>query len=410
MRALVALWLLVAVAPAPSFAQWPAWRGGEANAVAPGGDYPVEFGPGKNELWSVDLPGQGTSTPVVWGDSIFVTAVDEERNLLCCYGLDGQERWRRELDEKSIAKHRNATGANPSPVVDAKHVVAYFKSGQLCCFNHDGEPLWDENLQDRYGENTLWWDLGSSPVLTSAGVCVVVMQTGDSFLVTLDLETGAEVWKTDRMYDRPKESDQSYTTPAVVWVDGRETLVTWGADHLTGHDARTGELVWEKDGFNPNNEVFWRVIASPAVANGVAYVPYGRGKNLAAVRLGSAPEMIWNQHTAGADVPCPVAHEGSLYVLEDSGKVFCLDARTGDEHWSKRLPRGRGKYYSSPVLAAGRLYCVREDGVAFVASVADGFQLLAENELGDDTVSTPVPVDGTLLMRTRTKLFRFGGG
>lgn len=396
-------------------ADWPAWRGPDGDSVAPPGAYPVEFGPDQNELWSVDLPGVGASTPVVWDGAIYLTAVEDGKNLVCSYNLDGDQRWRQPLGDADQAKHRSATGANPSMVADAQHVVAYFKSGELACLTHDGQTQWSVNLQDKFGGNTLWWDLGSSPVLTSHGVCVAVMQEGDSYLVTFDLDSGEVVWKQARQYQRPRESDQAYTTPSVVDHDGTETIVTWGADYLTGHDAKTGKLLWEQGGFNPGNQGMWRVIASATVVDDVAYVPFGRGDHLAAVRIGAsgdiagADHLLWNRDQSGADVPTPVVHEGKIYVLRDEREVVCLDASTGDEHWKEPLPRSRRKYFSSPLLADGKLYCVREDGAVVVLEVSDtAGNVVAVNNLGEDTVASPTPVDGTLLLRTRSKLFRFG--
>jgi outer membrane protein assembly factor BamB len=404
--------LCLALAPALAHADWPGWRGPAANAVAPPGDYPAAFGPETNLLWEVDLPGAGASTPVVWGDKTFLTASAEGQDLLLAFDLAGKELWRKDIGKSANAKHRSATGSNPSCAVDAEHVVAYFKSGDLACFTHDGQKRWSVNLQEKYGKNTLWWDLGTSPVLSSRGVVVAVIQEGDSYLVTLDLDTGKEVWKQDRNYERPRESDQAYTTPAVVLVDGKETIVTWGADHLTGNDAATGALLWERDGFNPDNQGMWRVIASPTIVDGIAYIPYGRSDFFRAVRLGNlegdTPPLVWELTGVGADVPCPVVHDGKVYLLDDkNGAVHCLDTANGQELWSEKLPRGRGKYFSSPLLADGMLYCVRDDGAAFVVAAEDG-SLLAENDLGDETVATPVPVNGTLLIRTRGKLSRFG--
>lgn len=413
MRICCAALLSVCFLPLAAAADWPAWRGPDANAVAIAGDYPVEFGPGVNEQWRVDLPGTGSSTPVVEGDSIYVTATVDGQDTVCCYGLDGQERWRRDVGAARKAKNRSATGSNPSVAVDAKHVVAYFKSGTVACLTHEGQPLWSKNLQKQYGEDTLWWDLGTSPVLSSAGVVIAVMQDGDSYLVTLALETGDVVWKQPRMYQRPRESDQAYTTPAVLEVEGVETIVTWGADHLTGHDAATGELLWDCGGFNPDDQGMWRVIASATIVDGVAYVPYGRANFVAAVKIGGRGDItqqatLWNKQHASADVPSPVVADGKVYLLNDRGAVNCLAAASGDILWTGQLPRSNRKYYSSPLLAGNLLYCIREDGAAFVVDVTKAFELVAENDLGDDTVATPVPVGDSLLIRTRTKLFRFG--
>lgn len=393
-----------------ALANWPEWRGAEGNMVAPPGDYPVEIGPETNCLWQVDLGGEGASTPVVWGDSIFVSLTADGQDTAASYDLSGKEHWRLELGEARQGKNRAATGSNSSPVTDGEHVVFYFKSGLVVCLTTDGQELWRLNLQEKYGPDTLWWDLGTSPVLTSAGVCIAVMQEGDSYLVTLDLDNGKEVWKTKRQYKRPRESDQAYTTPAVLEIDGQETIVTFGADHLTGHDAKTGKLLWERSGFNPDDKGMWRVIASATIADGVAVVPFGRTEFLTAVPLSESGEARWLKRGVGADVPSPVVADGKVFVLGDKGEVSCLDLESGDVIWEDRLPRSNVKYYSSPLLAGGNLYCLRQDGTLFVVSAGDQFELVAENELGDESVATPIPVDGTLLVRTRHKLFRFGTG
>lgn len=393
-----------------TLANWPEWRGPDSNLVAPPGDYPIEFGPDKNCLWQIDLGGEGASTPAVWENMLFLTLTADEQDVVASYDLDGNERWRKVLSPARAGKHRSATGSNPSPVTDGEVVVVYFKSGLVACLDTEGNEKWRVNLQDKYGADTLWWDLGTSPILTSAGVCIAVMQEGDSYLVTLDRDTGEEVWKTKRQYERPRESDQAYTTPAVIELDGRETIVTFGADHLTAHDAKSGEQVWELDGFNPKEQGMWRVICSPTIADGVAVVPYGRGSFAAAVDLkkGDKPELIWNKEVTGGDVPSPVIAEGKVYLLSDKGDLTCLDVATGEVVAEGQLRRHRDRYFSSPLMAGGNLYCLREDGTMFVVAPGEEFEILAENDLGDTSVSSPVPVDGTLLVRTRNKLFRFG--
>src|SRR5690606_22122795 len=145
--------------------------------------------------------------------------------------------------------------------------VAYFKSGVVACCDLKGKKRWQTNLQDKFGKDTLWWDVGTSPVLSSAGVVIAVMQEGTSYMVTLDIESGDVVWHQPRQYKTATESDQSYTTPSVATIDGVETIVTWGADHLTGHDAKSGKQLWEIGGFNVDNEGMWRTIASATVVD-----------------------------------------------------------------------------------------------------------------------------------------------
>jgi outer membrane protein assembly factor BamB len=394
---------------------WPQWRGPMGNGVAADGQYPVEFSSDDGVAWSVELPGLGTSTPIVWDDSVFVTCGIDDQDGIVCYNLkSGKERWKRQLGPERAGKHRNASGSNPSPVTDGQHVVAYYKSGTLACLDMNGKEKWKTNLQDRFGKDTLWWDLGTSPVLAGGLTIVAVVHEGPSYLVAYDLATGDQAWKTEREYDNPQEADQAYTTPQVVNIDGKEVVVTWGADHLTGHDAATGELLWECGGFNPNNEGYWRVIASATIGDGIAIVPWGRGKFLTGVRVGGEGDItksntLWGKNGLGADVPTSVVRDGKAYLLTDAGRIACLELKSGDELWTFELPKNRNKYYASPVLAGDQLYCTREDGVIFVGQVSDdGYRQLAENDMGERLIATPVPIRGSLLVRGDEQLVRIG--
>jgi outer membrane protein assembly factor BamB len=393
---------------------WPQWRGPLGNGVAADGDYPVEFSDEAGVLWKAPLPGSGSSTPAVWGDRIFVTCDINGKDGVLCFDMNGNELWRKELGQGVAGKHRNASGSNPSPATDGKCVVSYFKSGEVACHDIEGNKKWRINLQERNGENTLWWDLGTSPLLAGDKVVIAVIQDGDSYLTALDLKTGSEVWKQTRKYKTEKESDQSYSTPQIVKIDGQDVIVTWGANHLTGHELATGKPLWECGGFNPQNEGYWRTIASVAISDGFALVPYGRGKFLAGVRLGGQGDItksnrLWEKSGTGSDVPTAVARDGKAYLLTDLGGLVCIDIQSGDEVWTAALPKNRNKYYSSPVLAGDKLYCAREDGVVYVGRVSDaGFTQLAENDMGEQVIAMPVPIRGGVLIRGGEHLYMIG--
>lgn len=410
------LCFLLTVHPHQTLADnWPNWRGPLGSGVAADGDYPVTFAANKNVAWKVELPGRGSSTPAVWGDKIFVTCGIGGLDGVVCYDMGGRELWRKTFSKERAGKHGNGSGSNPSPVTDGQRIVVYYKSGTLACLDLDGKVLWTTNLQENYGKDTLWWDLGTSPVLVDNRVIVAVMHSGESYLVALDLNSGDEVWKTARNYKTSEESDHAYTTPQIVKIEGKDVIVTWGADHLTGHDAATGELLWESAGFNPANEGNWRTISSAAIDNGIALVSYGRGAFLAAVRLGREGDItetnwLWDHDDYGTDVPTPVVFDGKAILLDDRGKLVCLEIQSGKELWSESLPKNRNKYYASPVLAGDILYSTREDGVIFVGQVTpDGFKLLSENNMEDRTIATPVPVQNGLLIRGEKHLFRING-
>ncbi len=392
---------------------WPRWRGPHDDGSSVEGEYPSGWQEPGQIKWKVKLPGIGCSTPAVWRDSIFLTCPSEGRNAVLALDWQGVTRWQTKLGPAVGGKHRNGSGANPSPVTDGQTVFAYFKNGELAALDFQGQPLWSTNLQERYGKSTLYWDLGTSPVLTDDAVVVAVMHAGESYLAAFDKQTGKLQWKVARNYKTPVEGDHSYATPIVLERDGRQILLVWGAEHLTAHAADDGRVLWSCGGFNPERNRNWVAVASAVVAGDVAIVPYGRGSRVTAVKLdgdGDVTETrrLWTQKNVGAFVPSPVVYAGKLYFVRDSGEVQQLDIATGQTLWSDRFPKHRAKYYASPVIAGGKLYAPREDGVVLVADVRDGFKLLSENDMGERVIASPVAVGGQLLIRGEEHLFCIG--
>ncbi|MBU6303093.1 MAG: PQQ-binding-like beta-propeller repeat protein [Verrucomicrobia bacterium] len=412
-RLLVLLPLCLPVHPLMA-ANWPQWRGPEGTSLALPGTYPTRFSPSENVLWKMKLPGVGSSTPAVWEDRIFVTCGIEGEDGALALDWAGKEIWRVKLGPERAGKHKNGSGSNPSPITDGKSVIVYYKSGTVASLALDGKVNWQTNLQKRFGEDTLWWDLGTSPVFAGGLIVIAVMQEGASYVVALDPTNGEVAWKVDRTFPVQKESGQSYTTPCVTRIDGRETLVIWGADKLTGHDPADGRLLWTCGGFNPEDKPMWRVIASPAMVDGVAVVPYGRTKFTAGVKLGGSGDItssarLWERNDLGSDCPTPVGRDGRVYLLSDRGQIHCLDARTGRDLWSGAIPRSSANYYASPILAGDLLYCSREDGSVAVVRVSDtGMEVLSQNEMGERIVAAPVPIRDRLLIRGVDHLFCLG--
>ena len=417
MRLVASLCLIAALASPLLANNWPNWRGPDYNGVASGTGYPTEWSATKNVLWKVELPGLGSSTPIVWGEQIFLTSGAGGKNALLAFNRGGKEQWRVLIGSERPRKNKKASGCNPSCVTDGEQVFAYFKSGDLACVDLAGKLIWQVNLQAKYGEDTLWHDLGTSPVLTKQHCIVAVMQTGPSYLVAFDKASGQVAWKQDRIVDAPEESAQSYATPVVLNENGHETLVVLGADHVTAHDAADGHELWRVGGLNPNpqSEKRLRSIASAVVADGIVLAPYQRGKELTAIKLGGRGDVTkshiaWKKTGFGTDVPTPAVTNGKAYVLGDRGLVTCLEIASGKELWSGMTEKNRGAYSSSPILADGKVYVTREDGKTFVLAQGDEFKVLAENELdGTQTVATPVFTDGKILIRTDTHLYCIGG-
>ncbi len=392
--------------------RWPNWRGPHSNGVAPAGNYATEWSAEKNLDWQVELAGRGASTPAVLEDRLFVSSSSPEENFLQAFDLKGAQLWKEQIGQARTGKHAKASGSNSSPVTDGKNVFAYYKSGDLACYSKDGKKVWHVNLQKTYGEDTLWWDLGTSPVLTSKALVIAVMQSGPSYLLALDPATGEKLWQADRVMPAPNEANQSYSTPIVATVGGQEVLLTLGADHLTCHAAADGKLLWKLGGFNPEQQQFFRSIASPVLVGDLIICPYARGKSVTAVKLAIELEekdrIAWQLKEIGSDVPTPLVSDGRLYVVGDKGSLWCLKAVTGEVIWQENLPKSRLAYSSSPVLADGRVYITREDSTTFVIADAPEFKLLATNSLEGSTVATPVFVGGKIYFRTYDKLYCIG--
>ena len=396
---------------------WPRWRGPNDSGSAEGGSYPTEWNVA-SALWRAALPGKGCSTPIVVRGKIILTAPAEGNDSVLAFDAAGVSLWQTTFGKEAAGKHRNGSGSNASPVTDGDGVFVYFKSGTLAAVELDGTRRWDTNLVQRFGPDTLFWDHGTSPVLTERHVVMARMHQGESWLAAFDKDSGEMAWKVPRNYTTPIECDHGYTTPLVIEYAGKESLLVWGAEHLTIHDASSGAVVWSCGGFNSDSNKLWPAIATPVVVGDIAVIAYGRNDRgmprLHGVQLigsGNATEenRVWDRADVGTFVPTPVAYQGKVYLVGDKGRVECISAETGKSIWSDRLPRGRAAYYASPLIAGDILYAPREDGVVMVASIAnDKFELLAQNDMGEPVIASPVPMETRILIRGNENLFCLG--
>ena len=408
----------------PAADSWPQWRGAHQDGVATGQGYPKSWSESQSVLWNKELPGRGGSTPVIHGDTLYLTCgVDGKNTIVAMDAGRGEQKWMTAVGEDTGGKHKKGSGSNPSCVADEKSVFAYFRSGDLGCVDHAGKLLWHVNLQEQFGEDTLWWDLGSSPLLTDDAVIVAVMQTGPSYLVALKKETGDVLWKTDRQLGAPKEAAQSYSTPLAVTVNQQPAIAVMGADHLTLHSADDGKEIGRLGGFNPEANGFFRSISSPIAQGNLIVCPYARGATVTTVNMDdlaagkSEDAIVWFRDDLGSDVPTPAASGGHLYVVGDGkqnrGDVSCVELTSGKTIWTVSLPKSRLGFSSSPLVAGDHLYVTREDAATFVIGPlsSDRPKLVSQNEVADNqqyTVASPVPYDASLLLRTRNRLYRLG--
>jgi outer membrane protein assembly factor BamB len=342
-----------------------------------------------------------------------VTAPIDGKDGVLDLDFSGKLRWQTALSQERSGKHRNASGCNPSPVTDGETIFAYFKSGTLAALDFGGAVIWQTNLQQIFGEDRLWWDVGTSPVVTREYVVGMVLHGGQSGLVAFHKKSGEIAWQLERSFEVPNENWDSYTTPLVTEQDGEEIILVWGADHVTAHRAADGGFLWSSGGFNPESKANWPSVASPVVAGNVLIVTYGRGQYIAGIKLGgkgdvTATHRLWTRESLGAFVPTPAVHEGRVYLLADRGQITCIDPGSGETIWAETLPKHRSKYYASPTIAGERLYAAREDGTVFVVRINGGFKILSENPMGEKMIASPVPVAGHLLLRGEQSLFLVG--
>jgi outer membrane protein assembly factor BamB len=407
---------LSAVAPAVRADNWPQWRGPTLDGRSAETDIPVAWGSEHNVAWKLPLPARSGSTPIVWGERIFLNVSqdpekDDSLALWCVDRTAGTLLWKRPLGGGNELKYKQHL-SSPSPVTDGRHVWVMTGTGVLAAFTVAGEPAWSRNLQEDYGAFGLQWGYASSPLLFNGALYVQVlhgMHTDDpSYLLKIDPASGKTLWRVERPTDAIFESPDAYTTPAVWQRGGKSEIVISGGDVVTGHDPASGRELWRVDGLNPENSKAGRVVASPLAGDGRLFA-FGKRGPVLAIAAGSGeapPKLAWTL-PKGTDVPTPVTDGRLLYIVDDKGLMTALDAATGATVWGpQRL--AVGTYSASPVLVDGRIYAVSEAGVTSVVRAGDTFELLAENDLGGYTLSSPAVSDGQLFLRTADYLWAVG--
>ena len=406
---------------------WGQWRGPNQNGVGMAENLPTTWSLTKNLIWKTELPSWSGSTPIVWGDRVFVVSpsparTPEEREpggpeiyILCLAREDGRERWRYKLDEgnRLWRKHNNTS---PSPVTDGAHVWVMTGNGVVTCLDVDGKAVWTRDLQKEYGAFGLYWGYASSPILYDSKLIVQVlhgMHTDDpSYLVALDANSGKEVWREERATDALRESPDSYTTPALLKRDGEAQIVVTGGDCVTGHNPETGREIWRADGLNPQQRGNYRIVASPVVIDDMIYAPTRRRPLLALSAGGTGDvsgNVVWKWEGAGApDVPTPASDGTYFYMVDDRGLATCLDAKTGAVVWGPERT-AQGVVSASPHVADGKVFLLNENAVTTVLAAGPEFKVLGTNELdGTYTLSSPVSAGSQLFIRTATHLYCIG--
>jgi outer membrane protein assembly factor BamB len=387
---------------------WPRWRGPTADGIADDRPLAIRWSRTENVIWSAELPGWGTSSPVVFGDRVFVTTEvrgeGQRKSLLtiCLDRRDGKELWRHDFGfgvDQNV--HLKSNLAVNTPAVTADAVYVAFGNAEVARYMHDGRLNWVNRYMQRFDDPKTAWGYAVSPLVLGDTVLFPWdHHAGPCFLIGLDSKTGEIGWKVDRPIGT------AHATPLLVTHHGQQDILVPGKHRLTAYDARTHKQLWVYgDGEGPYNG---EIISSPVASDGLVFLQLWRQSRIHAIRLsadGQPPEPVWISEKPGPVEPSLLSYRGLLYTLMDNGVLVCLDAKTGREQYRERLG---GDCNASPVAAAGRLYLSNNDGTTFVVKAGPKFELLAKNELGERISASPAISSDRLIYRTDSHVFCIG--
>ncbi len=420
---------------------WPSFRGAGACGVATGQNLPdrwdIETGDGVR--WKTPIPGLANSAPVIWNDRIFVTtavsdaenpglrigrygagdaAEDDSRQswrVLCLNAGDGRVLWERTASEgvPPVRRHTKSSHANSTPATDGRHVVALFNSGGLYCFDIDGKLCWSRQLgvldSGAFDVPELQWGFGSSPVIFRNQVIVQCDIQEGSFIAAFALDSGKEVWRTQR------DELPSWGTPTVYEGASGPQVIANGSRFVRGYEALSGRERWRLGG---NSFI---TVPTPIIAEGLILVtsgyrpvqpiyaihPEATGDITLIDGAATNQHIAWSKSRDGTYIPTPIVVGRLLYTLSGNGVLSCYDVRTGERHYRRRVGRGES-YSASPVASDGKLFLAAESGLVSVVRTAARFELLAENELGEYCLATPAIANRLLLFRTASSIVAIG--
>ena len=402
-----------------SFAEnWPGWRGALGTGKAEGKNYPTTWSRDKNVRWRIDLPERGNSSPVVWGDKVFVTQAIEakgERQLLCFHREDGRLLWRRSVEYATKEPtHRTNPYSSASPVTDGKHVIVSHASAGVFCYDLEGKELWRRDL----GVQEHIWGNAASPVIYQ-NLCFLNFGPGKrTFLIALNLKDGKTTWQHDEAGGDSGIAEKgqrgkwvgSWTTP--ILIDGKrgyELLMSY-PNRVVAFDPLKGKEIWSCRGLNP------LVYTSPIYENGIIVAMGGYRGTAMGVRAGgvvdvTATHQLWTRPREKQRIGSGVLVGGHVYILNEDGVAQCIEARQGKVVWEERLrgAGGNGKSWSSMVVAGDKLYAINQSGDAFVLRAVPKFELLATNALGEMTQSSMAFAGGDIFVRTYKSLWCISG-
>jgi len=420
---------------------WPSFRGQFASGIFDNANIPTQWDvvENVNVKWKTPIPGLGHSSPVIWGDKIFVTtAISSNAEEILKVGLygdgdsaqdttvhqfkvycidknNGEILWER-LAHKGVPKtkrHTKATQANCTPATDGKHVLAFFASEGLYCYNTNGELLWTKDLGKlQTGPSrdiTLDWGFASSPVIYDDRVVVQCDHSGESFLATFDVETGEEIWRM------PRDEFSTWGSPTVINVNGSPQIIVNGYNHIGAYNFETGAEIWRMHGGGDNP------VPTPVFANNLIYINSAHGKMspIYAIKPEAKVDItlkegelsneyiVWSIDRGGAYMTTNLVYGDYIYNIVNNGLLSCFNALTGEMMYKEPLRPGGG-VSASGVASDGRLFFTSEPGDVFVVKAGPQFELLAKNPMGNICMATPAITEGAIIFRTQNYLISIG--
>ena len=394
---------------------WSAWRGPDGSGVAAGSPA-TEWSEDKNIKWKTALPGLGLSTPVSWGDRLYMTtAVRGEKadgskgaadtydfRVICVDRRDGSIVW-----TKSVANvvphakvHPTNSQASNSPVTDGERIYAHFGSRGLYCLDMAGKELWSK----QFGEMSIKFSFGEgcSPALVDDRLIINWDHDGDSFICALNKKTGKELWRKER------DEASTWATPLIIEDGGTTVAIVPASDRSRAYNVKNGKVVWEVGGLTSN------VIPSPVIFNDVVFLMSGyQGTALQAINfkgakgdLDGGKRVLWRHNRQTPYVPSGLVYDGRLYFLRNyHGVLSCLDAETGEVHYEGQRLKGVRQVYASPVGAGGHVYVLSRGGKTKVIKASDKYEQVATNVLDDEFDASPVVIGDDLYLRGRAALY-----
>ncbi len=420
---------------------WPQWRGPSSHGVSSETGLPTQWSASENIAWKAQLAGLGNSSPILWGDLVFVTSqvgdaalargshprlamddrsIAELENpiggartapappgevflVVEAFGWsDGERLWqyRTRAVEPLPKLHEKHNLATPTPVTDGELVYAWFGNGQIVALDMEGRLVWERHLGVEYSPFLVLWGHGSSPTLYDDLLILLCDHQPKAYLLALDKRTGKERWMADR-----GRALVSHNTPLVVPGPESDELIVNSSERIDTYDPATGKLLWYAGS--------WRRTPVPSAVfhDGVIYLSRGfRNSDFVAIRPGGRGDITgshvqWTGPTAASYVPSIIYYQGLLYMTNDVGVLTCADAKTGQRLWRHRLS---GVFFASPVAADGKIYLLSETGETFVMRAGREPELLSRNDLGERFLASPAISNGRIFLRSDGNLFSVG--